>query len=305
MAIDLDQTLDTIRARQWTLSDFDWEAPGADRVQGETWTNMKRFMADLVWIEHVGARGFKALAAKADDPTLAEIYRWFHAEEQRHANAELALMRRWGMVEEGEVPPCNVNTRLVIEFLDHHAEGLPFGLLSASIAMLEVALDGALIKFLLETIEDPLCHEVFHKINNDESRHLAVDFHVMEQMGLRSHGETLRTIGAMVKPTTLLAGLVALPLFTRIRGNLGRLGLDEGRFRGAALRFHEIGSRSEPTRKSLTFRIVRNNLTMLVDSQHPVYRVGGGLIALSGRIPPDWLGPYPSWVQDLTAEPYA
>ena len=32
----------------------------------------------------------------------SDIYRYFHAEEQRHANAELALMRRWGMLEEGE-----------------------------------------------------------------------------------------------------------------------------------------------------------------------------------------------------------
>ena len=32
------------------------------------------------------------LAKKAPAPTIAEIYRYFHAEEQRHANAELALI---------------------------------------------------------------------------------------------------------------------------------------------------------------------------------------------------------------------
>ena len=49
--------------------------------------------------------------------------------------------------------------------------------------MLEVALDGALVKFLLDEVADPLCHEVFDKINSDESRHLAVDFHVLELLG--------------------------------------------------------------------------------------------------------------------------
>ena len=35
-----------------------------------------------------------ALARKAPTPTLKSIYEHFHAEEQKHANAELALMRR-------------------------------------------------------------------------------------------------------------------------------------------------------------------------------------------------------------------
>jgi hypothetical protein len=34
--------------------------------------------------------------------------------------------------------------------------------------MLEVALDGALLKFLLDEVDDPVCHQVFEKINNDE-----------------------------------------------------------------------------------------------------------------------------------------
>ena len=51
-------------------------------------------MSDLMWIEHVGARGFAAMARKAEDPVLKEMYTYFHAEEQRHANAEMALMRR-------------------------------------------------------------------------------------------------------------------------------------------------------------------------------------------------------------------
>ena len=127
-------------------------------------------MADLCWIENIGARGFAALAKKAPDPTIAEIYRYFHAEEQRHANAELALMKRWGMLEDGEVPEPNVNIRLAIDWLDRWADDMPLSLLGTVIPMLEVALDGALLKFLLDEVHDPVCHQVFEKINNDESR---------------------------------------------------------------------------------------------------------------------------------------
>lgn len=104
MPIVAEDMLQTIKDRQWTLGDIDWDATGAELITEEQKPKLGAFMADLVWIENVGARGFAALAKKAPDPTLAEIYRYFHAEEQKHANAELALMRRWGMLADDEVP---------------------------------------------------------------------------------------------------------------------------------------------------------------------------------------------------------
>ena len=103
MTIDMQAMLAKIKDRQWALADIDWDAPGAETIRPEFRPKLKAFMADLCWIENIGARGFAALAKKAPDPTLAEIYRYFHAEEQRHANAELALMKRWGMLDDGEL----------------------------------------------------------------------------------------------------------------------------------------------------------------------------------------------------------
>jgi hypothetical protein len=95
MSVDMETMLAKIKNRQWALADIDWAAPGAETIRPEFRPKLKAFIADLCWIENIGARGFAALAKKAPDPTLAEIYRYFHAEEQRHANAELALMKRW------------------------------------------------------------------------------------------------------------------------------------------------------------------------------------------------------------------
>ncbi len=183
MAIDMDAMLAKIKDRQWALADIDWAAPGAETISDEQRPQLKAFMADLCWIENIGARGFAALAKKAPTPTIAEIYRYFHAEEQRHANAELALMKRWGMLEDGEIPEPNVNIRLAIDWLDRWADDMPLSLLGTVIPMLEVALDGALLKFLLDEVHDPVCHQVFEKINNDESRHLVVDFEVLDMIG--------------------------------------------------------------------------------------------------------------------------
>lgn len=66
-------------------------------------------------------------------------------------------MRRWGMLEEGEKPVPNKNIRLVIEWLDRYAEALPLTVIGAAIPALETALDGALLKFLLDEVDDPVC----------------------------------------------------------------------------------------------------------------------------------------------------
>lgn len=185
MTLDLERTLERIQDRQRALADFDWDAPGAEAITDEQRAALTQFMADLVWIEHIGGRGFAALEKQAEDPTLATIYRYFHAEEQRHANAEMALMHRWGMLEAGKVPEPNVNLRMAMAWLDDFGDDLPLSVLSAVIPLLEVALDGALLKFLLDEVTDPLCHAVFERVNNDESRHLAVGFEVMDRVGSR------------------------------------------------------------------------------------------------------------------------
>jgi len=95
MAIDMEAMLDKIKDRQWALADIDWDAPGAETITDEQRPQLKAFMADLCWIENIGARGFAALAKKAPTPTIAEIYRYFHAEEQasrqRRASADEAV----------------------------------------------------------------------------------------------------------------------------------------------------------------------------------------------------------------------
>ena len=154
-SIDLEKMLTKVKSTQWTLSDIDWDAPGRELITQEQWPKLKDFMADLMWIEHVGARAFSAMSKKAPTETLREMYAIFHAEEQRHANAEMALMKRWGMLE-GDIPKPNKNLRLIIEWLDTYADDMPFYILGAVIPMLEVALDGALCTFLLDTVDDPV-----------------------------------------------------------------------------------------------------------------------------------------------------
>lgn len=307
MPIELQHTLHTIKQRQWALGDFDWEEPGADAITAEQRPKIKQFMSDLVWIEQVGSRAFVALAHQAEDNTLAEIYRYFHAEEQKHANAELALMRRWGMLEDDEIPEPNVNIRLAIDFLDNYADDMPLSVLGSAIPMLEVALDGALLKFLLDEIKDPLCHKVFQKINADESRHLAVDFHVLDMIGASPlHQLILETVGTALRPSMIVGILTGLPLLTRVHDSIVEMGLDEQKLFDAIRKFGIIGDRSVATRRNPIYHVIKYYGEMIMNPAHPYHRLlGNTLLTVTEHYPKRLLGPIPSWINELTFEPVA
>lgn len=306
MAFEYSDMLQTIKDRQWALADIDWDAPGAELITDEQRPSLKQFMADVVWIEHVGARAFAAMAPKAPFEALGEIYRYFHAEEQRHANAELALMQRWGMLEEGEKPVPNKNIRLVIEWLDRYAEALPLTVIGAAIPALETALDGALLKFLLDEVADPVCGQVFAKVNSDESRHLAVGFQVLNDLGaspMRVHA--IQTAGAFLDPRLLTGGLLYVPLLTRMLMNLNAWGLSEEKLYNAVTRYQNVGDRSENTRRVPGYHILKAHMSATIKHAQPLQFISQRLGTVIDYFPTQVLGKPPSWTDELTYEPVA
>jgi hypothetical protein len=304
--LDMEAMLAKIKDRQWALADIDWDAPGAETIAPEFRPKLKAFMTDLCWIENIGARGFAALAKKAPDPTIAEIYRYFHAEEQRHANAELALMKRWGMLEEGEVPKPNVNIRLAIEWLDAYSDDMPLSVLGTVIPMLEVALDGALLKFLLDTVHDPVCHQVFEKINNDESRHIAVDFAVLEMIGhATARRLAIEFVGTVATPGLILGALMYVPLLNRIRNEMAGMGMEAERLYSAVKRFKQLGERGERTPRVPAYKLLKRHGGWVVNPRHPYQLLANSMVWLSDFYPKPLLRPMPRWSKELTHEPAA
>lgn len=306
-SIDLEKMLVKIKNSQWALADIDWDAPGAELITEEQWPKLKAFMSDLMWIEHVGARGFAALAKVAPNDTLREIYTYFHAEEQRHANAEMALMRRWGMLDGDEIPEPNINLRLVIEWLDKYSDDMPLETLGSVIPMLEIALDGALCKFLLDTVKDPVCHQAFEKINDDESRHLGVGFTVLEMQG---HGElyklAIKAAGTLLRPTLILGILSYLPLLNKMRDNIVEMGLPEESLYKVMKKFETIGGRTAEGRRNPWYQIISRHGRVMIDRTNYFYHVPvDAMVKASSYIPKRMLPPIPTWVKELTWNPVA
>jgi hypothetical protein len=306
MAINIEKMLTKIKSSQWGLADIDWDAPGSELVteNPELFAKLKPFMADLMWIEHVGARGFAAMAKKAPNETLAEIYRYFHAEEQRHANAELALMQRWGMLDGDELPEPNINIRLLVEWLDTYADDQPLVVLGSVIPMLEIALDGALCKFLLETVDDPVCHEVFGLINSDESRHLTVDFHVLEMLGKGSiYLNSVKMLGNLANPKLMLGILAYVPLLSRMRDNVVGMGLKEEDLNSAMRKYRKIGNDRDCS-SNAWFKLISQHSAVMVDRDRKLYhKPVDGLVKLSDYYPKWALKPLPTWFKQLSWRP--
>ena len=306
MAFDFDDMLVKIKDKQWALADIDWDAPGAETISDELWTKLKPFMADLMWIENVGARGFAAMAQKAPTDTLKEIYTYFHAEEQKHANAELALMRRWGMLDGAEIPQPNVNVKLVIDWLDKYSDQTSLAVLGTVIPMLEVALDGALVKFIVDEIDDPVCQEVFKRINSDESRHLAVDFQVIELLGHAKMRKILvETAGAWMNPSLIIGTLRYIPLLNKMRDNIVAMGVDEERLYTAMRRFKKVGERSEFPNRLPMYRFISWNSGVVINRAHPYHKFADSLVKITAKYPKRMLRPQPTWSKELTYEPVA
>jgi hypothetical protein len=305
MSVDLVPMLQMVKDKQWSLADIDWDAPGAEMITDEQRPRLKAFMADLVWIENVGARGFAALARKAPNETIAELYRYFHAEEQKHANAELALMKRWGMLEDGEVPEPNIQVRMAITMLDRYADGMPLTGLAALIPMLECALDGALVKFLLEEVQDPLCHEVFRHINSDESRHIATDFEVLDQIGAGSLVKLVVESAQLLKPTVIIGMVVVLvPLLNKMRDNIVAMGLVEKRLYNSIKRYSTNGDRGEHTWRVPTYHVFKAQGAAMIDRRHPYHALlADPLVRLTDLVPSWALPASPTWAKELTHEP--
>jgi len=304
MAMDMELMLEKIKNKQWALADIDWDAPGAETISDEFRPKLKEFMADLCWIENVGARGFAALATKAPDETIAEIYRYFHAEEQRHANAELALMRRWGMLEEDEIPEPSTNIRMAIEWLDTYGDQMSLSVLGTVIPMLEVALDGALLKFLLEEVQDPVCHQVFEKINNDESRHIAVDFAVLDMIGhARARKLAVEFVSSVASPGLIIGALMYVPLLNRMRNNMVGMGLQPERLYQAMERFEKLGARGEFTHRVPLYQVLKVHAGMVINPKHPYHLVANTMVRLTAHYPRALFRPIPSWFKELTYEP--
>lgn len=176
--MDLARMLDKCVRDQWSVDDLDWTRPPPDLPRDKE-EAVCQYFTDMAGIERLAGALFAVQANKATDPTLREIFRTFVVDEERHAVAAERLARyydvhRWRRYE---MTPALVKFRPA--FL-RVVELMPPDIANGYITAGELLLDVALLRSLDDYVGDEMSHAAMHLINRDESRHIAIDFHMTE-----------------------------------------------------------------------------------------------------------------------------
>jgi hypothetical protein len=195
MDLDLDRMLDAVRAGQWSVDDFDWSVPirGLDRISARDRREAGRALVFTARLERQAANIFALASEFVDDPRARAIYQLFAIDERRHADAEVLLARRYGVAEADLPRPLDWAMRVLESGWDSPRRAL-HEISSASIILFELALDSLLIPALKDLTDDPLQTRIFRLIDLDESRHLAMDYWLLDHKGERYAGRDARAI---------------------------------------------------------------------------------------------------------------
>lgn len=179
MAImDLHKMLDRCVREQWSIGDLHMDGPVRPMSREMEMAIVQCFI-DMAGIERLAAALFEEQARRAEDPTLRRIFESFVQDELRHAEAAERLAARFDVNALRRYQETPALTRFAASFVDA-VRYLPPDIANAYIMVGELILDVALLRSLDDAVGDPVTREVMKLVNRDESRHIAVDFHMFD-----------------------------------------------------------------------------------------------------------------------------
>ncbi len=163
---------------QWHADDLDWSVapkvlPREDEIA------VVQYFTDMSGIELLAGRLFQVQRDRAQDPLLAKIFDSFVVDELRHSEVAVRLANHYNV---HRYKDYTMNAHL-LAFSDAFADLLQY--LSAEIANAyittgELLLDVALLRSIDDFVDDEMSRQAMNRINRDESRHIAMDYYMVE-----------------------------------------------------------------------------------------------------------------------------
>jgi hypothetical protein len=179
MAVDLARMLEMARRDQWQIDrDLDWSVkPRA--LSREDEISIVQYFTDMAGIEQLAGALFAVQRDNASDATLRAIFQTFVIDEERHSRVADRLARHYDV---HRYQRYERNPHLV-RFSKHFvkaARHLSPDIANAYITSGELLLDIALLRSIDDFVDDEMSHAAMKLVNRDESRHIAVDYHMSE-----------------------------------------------------------------------------------------------------------------------------
>jgi hypothetical protein len=176
--MDLGRMLEKCVRDQWSIDDLDWELPPPNLPRDKEEAVVQAFL-DMAGIELLAGALFEVQRQKTTDPTLKKIFATFVADEKRHSAVALRLSKHYDVHHYRTYVESQALTKFRPHFLRLVQDTSP-EIANAYITSGELILDVALLRSLDDYVADDMSHRAMHLINRDESRHIAVDFHMTE-----------------------------------------------------------------------------------------------------------------------------
>ncbi len=163
---------------QWNVDDLDWSVRPRE-LSREHEIAICQYFTDMSGIELLAGELFDAQRKLTKDPRLAAIFETFVVDEKRHSDVAKRLAAHYDVhhYQRYELNPHLVRFRKPFVEAVHH---LPPDIANAYITTGELLLDVALLRSLDDFVDDEMSHAAMRLVNRDESRHIAVDFHMVE-----------------------------------------------------------------------------------------------------------------------------
>ncbi len=273
--VDLDRMLEKCRAGQWKADDLDWSVTPRPMSRDDE-IAICQYFTDMAGIERLAGALFAEQRKRATDPTLHKIFSTFVVDEERHAVVAERLAAHYDV---HHYQTYRTNPALE-RFAPHFVNGIQY--LPAEIANIyitggELLLDVALLRSIDDYVDDEMSRQAMHRINRDESRHIAVDYHMVEyyaspayQAELRAQRPSARAI-ARGMWSLLHILYYAKPFFTGVFFDpMARVDPGGSRLREAFKRLQLLGQKPD---------VARRPFTRFIQSVQAAYNTRAGKIA--------------------------
>jgi hypothetical protein len=176
--MDLARMLDRCRKEQWREDDIDWSRPPR-ALDPEDERLVVQLFTNMAGIERLAGALFAEQARRAKEPVLRAVFETFVVDEERHARVAERLARHYDVrrLARYRIDPhlARFRTHFVRAIRD-----LDDDVANAYITAGELVLDIALLRSIDDHVRDDTCAAAMTLINRDESRHIAIDYHMVE-----------------------------------------------------------------------------------------------------------------------------
>jgi len=177
MGMDLRRMLKMCHEGQWSVGQLDFSrrprpmAPHDERA-------VVQYFTDMAQVERLAGALFVEQERRVEDPVLKEIFATFVVDELRHAHTAQMLADHYDVRRLRVYRPSPSLERFFPSFVAAIG-ALADDVANAYITSGELILDIALLRSIDDFVADPLSAQAMELINRDESRHIAVDYHMV------------------------------------------------------------------------------------------------------------------------------